>query len=195
MTNIKQFDRKTFDPDAQWRELGTLRNQGHTRAVKFDNLKSLLAPTDLVEQCGSTALKQLALQPAMEAPKFVDAGCGLSPDAALAQLLGYESIGVDLFPPSKAIRQADVVESLSFDDDSIAVVVSQAVIDLIEPENRMRFYTNVAKALLLNGLFSQYGCALFHGYGFSNATEVARLRELNLFRAVDIRESGFVAIK
>jgi SAM-dependent methyltransferase len=202
LLNREPFDRKVFNPatsDVDKRSLDTLRTQGRTRSYNYQTyFHSPHHESDHIRCCGSTALRNLNLTRAKRGDRFLDLGCGDSPDALIAKNLGYSVFAFDLFlsqlPPETFI-QRDIVEDWpQSENEQIAVVSCQAMIDLVAPDEREKLYRNVLKALRPDGLFSLYGVNLHCGHGFNNHVEIARVRKIG-FRAVDVKTNGFVVIK
>lgn len=202
----RKFDRLTFDPATCTIDkfsLDTLRSQGRARAYSYRNGYGNGIARDGHDEhhrkcCSSTGLRQLHLMKTSANRTFVDIGCGDSVDVLIAAGLGYDAHGVDLFPPSVSLGdrfiQADVVERIPFPDGSVYAVLSQAMIDLVEPDARGGLYAEVLRVLEPNGVFSQIGVALHCGHGFKAADELSRARKAG-FRAVNAQAFGFVAVK
>jgi len=204
MLNREPFNRKTFNPEnaIDRRSLDTLRTQGRSRAYNYENYHGRPSgkhyADDPVRCCGSTALRNLNLTRAEHGDRFLDLGCGDSPDALIAKKLGYSVFAFDLFPsqlPATVFIQRDIIEDWpESEEGQIAVVSCQAMIDLVAPDEREHLYRNVFKALRPDGLFSLYGVNLHCGHGYNNHVEIKRVRTVG-FRAVDVKANGFVVIK
>lgn len=199
-----RFNRRTFDPGSSSGDgatLDTLRALGRSRARRYSRHED--ACKDHQSCCGSTALRNLWLPECDDSTKgeltFVDIGCGDSADAAIASRLGFKVVAMDLFAPScqwegVTFQQVDVADGLPLPDGSVYALVSQAMIDLVEPESRGRLYQEVFRVLEPGGSFSQFGQSLSAGHGFDHRTEVERVRSVG-FRAVQLWPNGFVVVK
>jgi SAM-dependent methyltransferase len=200
--NRDPFDRRVFNPEtspADTASLRMLRTQGRTRLYNYQTyFSSSRHEPDHLRCCGSTALRNLNLSRAKRGDRFLDLGCGDSPDALIVKKLGYSVFAFDLFPsqlPDQVFIRRDIVEDWpESENEQIAVVSCQAMIDLVVPDEREKLYRNVFKALRPDGLFSLYGINLHCGYGYNAHVEIQRIRQIG-FRAVDVKSGGFVVIK
>lgn len=169
----KKFDRKTFDPisnDTDRAILNGLRVPGRAR---------------LLHDWVSTSLRYLIHSDMQEGKNkgeaYIDFGCGESPERFIAQQLGYQSVGMDLFPPIfveqdvKSFIVGDIAEPLPFADYTFSYATCHAVIALLKPEERAPFYSEVYRCLKIGGVFVLTGTDLKNGYGFDLATERERL--------------------
>lgn len=219
-----QFDRRTFNPRVNpdhKRTLEMLRVQGRSRAWHcVRNIRYSQWPYEQTHQsdhfwcCASAALKGLwdgcfvDLKARGVSETYVDVGAGDSPDVLIARGLGYSAYSVDLFPPqqyspvaevlSKSefefFIQADAVERLPFDDYSADYISCQAMIALVPPDERARFYREVCRVLKIGGMFSLSGVNLRCGYGWKQSEEKARALELE-FWGVSSALNGFTATR
>lgn len=182
----KKFDRKTFDPTSKdgAATLVKLRQAGRRRRFLYSicrvHNRHLTDPR--YRRYTSSSFDALSLR-ARERGIYLDLGCGDSADALVASRLGYDAYGLDLFPPSDEhvkpediaqFIQADVAERIPFPDSSVAAASSHAMIDLIEPDARLGFYSEVYRVLTAGGLFSLFGIELVNGHGFLPAKEHER---------------------
>lgn len=202
-----KFDRKTFDPinnSAHRAILGTLRQVGGGRSSRYKNstLHSEYHNPKHYSCCCSDSLEALGMLQPSEGI-YLDLGAGNSPDVAIAASWGYQAHALDLFPPlqrewlentSDYFTKADVVEPLPFANNSVAAASSHAMIALIRPDERLRFYKNVYRVLRSGGLFSLTGVKLVNGYGFSAREEKERVLSLG-FEYVASVIFGFVVRK
>lgn len=181
------FDRRTFDAsdnasmDAA--TLRRLRSQGHSRRFWYTRRVDPWRRHghNHMRCCCSLALEAIG-KTGRERGVLLDLGCGDSADAAIAAEWGYDATGIDLFPPTDyevraedlaPFARADVAERIPFPDDSVTAAICQAMVDLIEPEARPRFYAEVFRVLKPGGLFALNGISLAHGYGYLGSTEKA----------------------
>lgn len=182
----QRFDRKTFSVEVE--NYGTghativrrLRVVGHARRAWYSKRRGGGLHDDNHRFCcSSRALRAINLA-TRERGVFLDLGCGDSADAAIARELGFKAVGLDLFEPSPyevhpsdvaPFILADVADAIPFRDGSVDIVVSQAMVDLIEPEARPRFYSEVYRVLKVGGLFALNPVHLVNGYGVVRADE------------------------
>lgn len=205
MTLTKPFDRHSFDPvndrdDKKY--LKVLRAPGNSRRNKliwdfsemsgFDEAqkrKSLLRATS------SNFLSHFTWGPRNDGSglyspikgKYLDLGCGDSADSSVAALeFGMESTSIDLFPPSMThgsyperaeftFIQSDIVECIPVEPNSINYASCCAVIDLLSPEDRPKFYQNVFSSLAPGGIFFMSIIRLLRGWGIDGKTEQGSL--------------------
>ncbi len=186
------FDRKTFNPannPEHQRILSTLRGQGSHRLV-------VARGGHRRDGAQSTAMKWVVASGARSGT-FLDLGCGNSGDALVAMKLGFDAHGLDLFPPSYDIKvpfiQCDVVDRIPFDDDSVDVAISQAMLDLIEPVARDQFFREVNRVLKPAGSFFCMMQWLQSGWGFDREEERDRARRV--WPDLSTRSTGFVSVK
>ncbi len=216
------FNRKIFNPSNSKEErktLDQLRQVGFSRSCllrqemenDFEN-----SPPNKFYKIRSTAYEEVHWKNKKNGT-FVDLGCGHSADTKIAILEGFKNVyAIDLFPvnnfwdkislfkktgreeyklkhPIKFIQQ-DMVEKISIKPNSVDIAVCQAVVDLIEPLERTKFYKNVYKILKNNGYFSCYIVNLSVGYGTDIAEE--RKKCLNCgFRLYHNYSGGFLLQK
>ena len=111
--------------------------------------------------------------------KIIDAGCGDSPDCEIALHMGAQrAVGLDLLPcekDKKEFIQTDIVEKWPFREGSFDIVLSQAVIDLIDPVSRISFYSEAYRALRKGGIFAILMQKLSQGWGFHRDTEIQKI--------------------
>jgi SAM-dependent methyltransferase len=178
----KRFNRKKFDPVKDWDDatiLNILRSPGKRRFYIWRDWN----------EGSSTSFEYLQLEKT-QGGLFLDLGCGDSPDCLIAESLGYQSIGFDLFPRSKELSiypagyqvRADIAEGLPLRDCSVDAAVCQAVIDLIEPQARSQFYREVRRVMKVGGLFSIRFMRLKHGWGYNQPSESKLIEEAGFVR-------------
>ena len=156
--------------------------------------------------CGSSALKALYNESFLDLKArgvtdevYIDIGCGESPDTLIARSVGYKAFAVDLFAPlpssmlERRFIHADAL-ALPFDDWSADYITSQAVIDLVPPDDRMSFYREACRVLKIGGVFSMTGAVLRCGYGYKQGIENQRARDLP-FWEVQPTINGFRALR
>src|SRR5882672_11299984 len=163
--NRKTFNPDTNDTHLSI--LYKLRNKGWTRRVAFRQAKdnafkdqpklewakySKLQSTAmwylrLVTEPSAyfNKVENIKVKPPYKGQVFCDFGCGQSPDVVIAVDLGFKkSIAIDLFKvrtnweTGVEFIQADIVEKLPLKDASVDHAISQAVIDLIAPDERIK---------------------------------------------------------
>lgn len=126
------------------------------RAVWSQHLHRMRGPGSRRKQRGkpSTSLAPL-LNRLPKGSTLVDVGCGESGDRHIANKAGFVSYGVDVFRPSCARNfiQADAL-ALPFPNSSIDGIVNHAMIALVAPNDRWRFYDEAVRVLRPKGLFS-----------------------------------------
>jgi SAM-dependent methyltransferase len=107
----------------------------------------------------------------------VDAGCGESGDRFLARRCGFESVGIDLLPVKnrKGFVQADCSMAIPLTSQSVDAVLCHAMITLLPPATRWRFYDEVARVLKPGGYFSMTVYPLSGGFAFQQVVEQGRL--------------------
>jgi len=170
------FNRKTFDPFNDYHDrsyLNVLRGYGASR------------------QPASSAMDQALRwhkRNKGQVTRFLDLGCGDSRDWLWAERDGYIASRVDLFPPDinfdpsrrdlNNFWQADIVERLPFAGGSFGIIICQAVIDLVEPESRIRVYEQAKCLLQPDGIFVCFAQPLAKGWGITPKDELATLRAL-----------------
>ncbi len=132
-------------------------------------------------RCASKSLVALDLMQYCDDGVYVDLGCGDSADTHIVRKMGWYSFGVDLYAPSlipnlsEAMApsgifiHADICEHIPFTDGQVLNASCHAVIDLIPPELRPKFFSEVARILQCGGIFSFYVVRLMEGYGFTTA--------------------------
>lgn len=178
------FDRKTFDPinnEADKSTLNVLRQLGRRRQHNLipSTAMSWVQPTEA------------------ELGSFVDLGCGDSPDWLIAKQMKFaRGYRTDLFAPTSGTddwTKADIVEDVPFIGNSIDVAVSQAVVDLIEPVAREKFYRNVHRVLKPGGHFYCFIQWLQPGWGFDLTEEQGRA--IKVFGTIEKKTGGFIATK
>lgn len=216
------FDRRTFNPEIHAlhrKTLNVLRQIGRSRA--WHCLNGIRYPSWPTEQrhesdhiwcCGSNALK--ALWQGLQGKRnkegvevYIDIGCGDSPDAYIAALSGFESFGVDLFPPSPDSDMANVVSCaanssfiradallLPFKDYAADYISSQAMIALVKPQERLGLYEEIHRVLKIGGTFSLTGAELKCGYGWKQSEEIARARKIPSWE-IESGLNGFCATR
>jgi SAM-dependent methyltransferase len=156
----------------------------------------------------STALRELFnldspnRMPNLKGKTFLDAGCGNSPDALIAALLGAsQAHKVDLFPPTRSTNfdhmkeygwggikfeeeekrngvnfiKGDICKRLRLDDESIDVISCSAVLDLMSEDDRVVFHKNAYRLLKPGGYLSVYIVYLANGYG-NNLNEIEKAK-------------------
>lgn len=204
---MERFNRKTFDPmgNPEHRNiLSHLRKHGHARRYWYGGRGQGFTRHSERHYgcCVSPSLEALRL-PENGSGIYLDLGCGDSADAVVASSWGYEGIGLDLFPPSsKQVEasdiarfiRADVAEEIPFPDGSVIAATSHAMIDLIEPEARARFYSEVYRVLVPDGRLSLTAISLANGYGVSIKEEKIRAEQAGLLYICAIG-TGFVVSK
>jgi SAM-dependent methyltransferase len=196
---MKRFDRKTFDPlnnGEDLRILNTLRGFGASRRI----------PSSAAEQAITWAKASH-----LKARTALDLGCGDSRDCLHFSQAGIATVHrMDLFPPHIYLDQSnrnwanfiqgDIADKLPFADQSIDLIICQAVIDLIEPDARNGLYQEIRRILAPSGLFICYAQELSAGWGFTPKIEVAKLRALfpsvvaygNIWRCHTIPQARYI---
>ena len=125
----------------------------------------------------------------------VDAGRGDSGDADLVTENGGIGIGYDLFPRNEtyefgptAFRPAfilkrqsrfkvqDICETWPNEKQSVDIILSNAVLDLLTEEEREVFYRECFRVLKKYGVISMSFTQLRNGHGYDVITERERLR-------------------
>jgi len=214
-----KFDRKNFSPETSDTDLAILyklRNKGWTRRIDFrkakdENFKSIPHPYKF-SRFESTAFWYLrwAVEKngsvlndvnKFKGKVFCDFGCGQSPDGVIALELGAKkSIAVDLcnvrsnWENKIEFIKADICEKLPIKPNSVDYAISQAVIDLIEPEARTKFYKNALNVLKPGSYFTAYIIGLHVGHGFNIFREIENAMDAG-FHLVDKYAQGFVLQK
>jgi SAM-dependent methyltransferase len=84
---------------------------------------------------------------------LLDLGCGESGDIAYARKKGIKAFGVDLFPGIKHSIKANATK-LPFADGSVDAVINHAMTSLIKPVERPEMYSEIARVLKPNGVYS-----------------------------------------
>lgn len=194
------FHPDTFDPKKNkldWQYLYMLRNVGWARARKLKKLEEngldKIPYPNKFASIDSLAMQELNFEAKFlfEGKKFLDIGCGSSPDCRTASLRGAsESIGMDLFPSGsfesmgQRFIQADVSKHIPLEDKSVDYVLSQAMIDLVPHDRRYKLYSEVYRVLKKDGLFSICGINLARGHGTNMTRE-----------SVSIKAAGFIQVR
>lgn len=177
------FDRKAFNPDL----LGELRRCGYS---------------DLRRAQMSTALSHVTL-PGTKSSVFLDAGCGESYDIDHAVGAGFRTAyGVDISPvcpkrydgKQKQFVLADICENIPIKSESVTALISQAVVDLIHPSERMLFYREAFRLVKPGGQFSCYIEDLRLGWGFNIDVERVNATRAG-FKMVRRYTKGFLMVK
>jgi SAM-dependent methyltransferase len=179
----KKFDRKTFDPHKSETDraiLKTLRTTGRTR-YEYLRINNISYPSSSMRYLMETDTEFRS--EINKGEGYIDFGCGESGDRFIAHRLGYNSVGMDLFPPlfveqeteSPAFITGDIAEPLPFPDHSFTYATCHAVIDLLPPRERAGFYKEVYRCLKIGGTFVLTGVELKNGYGFDTQIERERL--------------------
>lgn len=178
------FDRKTFDP---------VNNAEHKATL---NILRSIGRQRIRKMTPSTAF-QWALRTELRNGFFLDLGCGDSPDALIAHNAGFTACGIDLFPPTADsggfMIRADVAEHIPMNDASQDVIISQAMLDLIEPTARLSFFREVDRVLKPGGAFFCYIQWLQSGWGFDLKEE--HERALAVWPSIEKRSQGFIVRK
>lgn len=189
------FDRKTFNPYENRIDQSTLKV---LRRIGLKRME-LAIKGETGKQAQSTGLKY-ALSKDIKSGTFVDLGCGDSGDCLVMRNLGYFVSGFDLFPPREfpEVDQsyfvaADVVESIPLLENDTDIVLSQAMIDLIEPVARSGFFNEVNRILKPGGIFVCYLQWLQTGWGFDLQEEYDRAKEI--WTDIEFKPTGFIATK
>lgn len=114
---------------------------------------------------------------------ILDVGCGESGDYQVARQNGLRSFRVDLFAPSTSefFVRADAL-SLPFVNGSIDGIVNHAVLSLIAPFDRWKFYEEAARVLKPNGLLSVTPYDLADGFAVKLIIEDGRAADLGLHK-------------
>lgn len=145
----------------------------------------------------SAALGNINLGVLQNKDVIVDAGCGDSPDCAYAiKNWGFKKgFKIDLYDIGQdneyaardlkklergkvAFIKGDVCEEQAIDNDSVDLIVCNAMIDLIPKEDRVLFYLQACRILKPGGLLSIAYVPLKAGYGFDGLDELRQLRNL-----------------
>jgi hypothetical protein len=160
----KLFDRKSFNPEDDPHDrkvLNILRSRGgkrfFTRAWETWTGVTHHSPTktSCLEMCPLGAGRDRVL---------IDAGCGDSPDADIWTDEGGIGIGYDLFPRKEKIelpispsrytlnrtsqfKIQDICERWPNEDRSVDVILSHAVLDLMDQSDRFLFYVQCERVL------------------------------------------------
>lgn len=194
------FDRKTIDLDnaAHAAMIARLRSFGHHRLMAALSGKRS-------NEVKSTAYRWAENHDKMkgEGRVLIDLGCGESADCFLAEKRGFTAYGFDLIAPrdDRSLRaftnwqKADIVEAIPLPEQSVDIALCSAVVDLIEPNARRQFYSEVHRVLKPTGLF----CCFIQwlagsGYGFDSTEEHEAAKQQG-FTLLTSRASGFVARK
>jgi len=193
------FNRFTFDPFHEHDDfiyLEQLRMSGRKRRYMYRRAlerKFKDAPPNKWYGLESTALCNVPNSKCYGV--LVDAGCGASPDCNIAIQRGFElAIGMDLWPDagfgvkdpafegmrksSVAWMNHDITGVFPLKAGSVNVILSQAVLDLMNFADRARFYQASYRALKMGGLLSVYICKLKRGHGFDIAAEKRYVKTL-----------------
>jgi len=196
---VYKFDRKTFDPKTNrehYKIHNALVRQGFSRSCNMRQLWENDWKADLPNiwyGVASTALIDTLITDEYKRIKdgvVLDAGCGMSPDVNICIRTGFKkAYAMDLidlkhFHRSKVsfprvgveFIQGDFVEKIPLHKRSVDLVISQAVLDLVEPESRPDFYENVYNILKKGGLFAVFFQSLKHGHGFIFKNEVEQIK-------------------
>lgn len=192
------FDRHTVDLENDAAMIATLRAFGHRRLVKALTGKR-------GDDTKSTAYRWAESQDKMkgEGRILVDLGCGESADCYLAEKRRFIAYGFDLIAPrdDRSMdaftnwQRADIVERIPLNDGEVDIALCSAVVDLIEPNARERFYREVYRILKLGGLFVNFIQWLAaSGYGFDPDEEHEAAKRAR-FTLIATRASGFIARK
>lgn len=188
------FDRLTFDPFTNHKDLvgiNRLRGYGGSRQC----------PSLAADQ-GFTWYKRDPI-----GKRFLDMGCGDSRDWIHARDKGYDSWRVDLFPPridrsdcetayNPNFYRRDITQRLPFASGSFNLIICQAVIDLVRPDERILVYREAKRLLAPDGIFIVIAQKLKLGWGITDAVELETLRTLfptvkgytGLYRCHQIRQ-------
>jgi SAM-dependent methyltransferase len=177
----KKFNRKTFDPfhsDTDRAILNSLRTTGRGRYLWLRHNDEMYPSTSM-----RYLLDESLRKGDNTGESYIDFGCGESGDRFIAHRMGYHSLGMDLFPPiftpqetkTPGFITGDIAEPLPFRDYEFTYATCHAVIALLLPEERERFYKEVYRCLKIGGTFVLTGVDLKNGYGFDLATERSRL--------------------
>jgi SAM-dependent methyltransferase len=197
----RKFNRKTFNPlndDTDRAILRVLRQIGINRYMYFRYRNGFYASTSLrylmdsAMSCGEN-----------KGEAYIDFGCGESGDRFIAHRLGYQSVGMDLFPPmfteqetkSPGFIIGDIAEPLPFADFQFTYATCHAVIALLQRDERARFYQEVYRCMKIGGVFVLTGAHLKNGYGFDLDTERYRLLKSTDFDYVRTVASFGVAVQ
>ncbi len=187
------FDYRTFNPAnrKQHNSLVVLRSVGAHRARY---MRGICRNRIHVRCCGSGSLRTLPDFSEERQGTYIDLGCGDSPDVLIATGTGYKAFGVDLFPPRHLFPlyiQANVL-AVPLPNESADYLTSQAVIDLISPDERVKFYREAIRLLKIGGWFCQIGVGLHCGHGYKIGEEHERAISLNQWQVESIG-NGFRA--
>lgn len=205
----KKFDRLTFDPANNSEDryiVSRLRSRGSRRwflqgwekwqRKPVTDLKWFGSRVSLIsESVNSLHFRGLSLK----GKKVIDAGCGESGDADYLTELGSDAVGYDLFPrdetrsfPHTHIRGEyvhkrlskfkiqDICESWPDEDKSVDIVICNAVLDLLTPVDRIKFYKEVKRVLKDNGIALFCFIKLANGHGYSLSDERKSMTECGL---------------
>jgi SAM-dependent methyltransferase len=145
-------------------------------------------------RCASKSLVALDMPNWGRDGVFVDLGCGDSADGMIARKFGQYAFGVDLFEPSpmtdwedylhppQIFLKGDICERIPLSDGFVLHAVCHAVIDLIPPDCRLKFFEEVTRILASDGLFALSPARLQQGYGYTHRELVALARQAGMER-------------
>lgn len=192
-----KFDRFTFDPVNNYEDrtgLTNLRKVGKSRC-EYMAMSLQRNNTHTHRNAVSTALGALPIVDCTD-KVLIDAGCGNSADADYFTRSGGKGIGYDLFPRSEYLYKSnyfkqqikwesefyiqDIAEAWPNSDDSVDYIVSQAVLDLLQFEDRKNFYKESYRVLRTGGILSVLFIPLKLGWGYSPREEIASMKEAGL---------------
>lgn len=205
-SNIDKFNRKTFNPEKSkndWKYIGILRNKGFTRAIKFRiayEEKFAGRPPNKFYGLRSTAYDYAMF---VKGKAFLDAGAGHSPDSSIARMCGFNEVyAVDLFPAGGLLKKelgvidikADICEKIPVKMGSVDLIICQAVLPLMNEEDRKKFYVNAYKLLKKGGTLSVFFCDLAAGHKYHVPTELMECIKIGFH--IDRRfTGGFMVVK
>lgn len=185
----RKFDRKTFDPfnnDTDKAILNSLRIPGRTRFNRGWTTPSLRA----LQTEGLARSIFTGVTDPNKGERFIDFGRGESGDRFWVQTWGYESFGIDLFPPifinqdTHGFHVGDIAEPLTFPDYYFTYATCHAMISLLKPKERIDFYKEAYRVMKIGGKFALSGLHLKNGYDFDLNEELRKLLKNTEFQYI-----------
>ena len=183
---VKDKYKRRFDKTASYsyNRVNRLRSPGYNRWWNYysNRKKSFILESPSLSYFSFSHYKDKSY---WENKVVVDCGCGDSPDIDILTDYGAKATGIDLYPRNGRTRKGnfilgdigdDWIDQGWFQKESVDVVLLNAVIDLLKPEERDLFYANAYINLKRGGMMVIYPVRLSMGYGFSVTEEVAKLK-------------------
>ena len=144
----------------EWEQFCACPLKARPKPRWFDNLSRLRAPGKRRAHLGkpskalSTVLSEFKKR---KGSLILDVGCGDSGDRIVAASRGFITYGIDLFPISLRNTQGFLfgnANALPFADGTFDAVICHAVLSLLSPDDRVRFYDEAARVLRPTGVFA-----------------------------------------